>query len=173
MIYIVALLIMLIVALLIKQMRADTVVPDEPWPFYAKKPMTNAEQVLYFRLEEALPDHLILAQVQLSRFLGVAKGNNFHAWNNRINRMSADFVVCKKDGSVQVVIELDDHSHHNEERKNADTKKNKALAAANLPMIRWQVTDMPDIATIQKAVLQGAKTEAVVALLTEPPALKN
>lgn len=173
MIYIVALLIILIVALLVKQLRADAIVPDEPWPFYAKKPMTNAEQVLYFRLVEALPDHLILAQVQLSRFLGVAKGNNFHAWNNRINRMSADFVVCKKDGSVQVVIELDDHSHHNEERKNADTKKNKALTAANLPIIRWQVNDMPDIPAIQKALLEGARAEETVALLTGAPGLKN
>ncbi|MCX8146832.1 MAG: DUF2726 domain-containing protein, partial [Azovibrio sp.] len=67
---------------------------DEVWPFYAKKPLSQPEQVLYFRLVKALPEHIILAQVQLSRLLGVKKGNNYQAWLNRINRMSADFVVC-------------------------------------------------------------------------------
>jgi hypothetical protein len=26
---------------------------SEPWPFYAKEPLSNPEQVLYFRLAEA------------------------------------------------------------------------------------------------------------------------
>lgn len=81
---------------------------DGPWPFYAKRVLSKPEQVLYHSLVEALPDHIVLAQVQLSRFLGVNKGENFHAWNNRINRMSADFLICTKDTSVVAVIELDD-----------------------------------------------------------------
>ena len=81
---------------------------DQAWPFYAKKPLSQPEQVLYFRLVQALPEHIILAQVQLSRLLGVKKGNNYQSWFNRINRMSADFVVCNKDSSIVAVIELDD-----------------------------------------------------------------
>jgi len=65
-------------------------VGDEAWPFYAKKPLSQPEQILYFRLIQALPEHIILAQVQLSRLLGVKKGNNYQAWSNRVNRMSAD-----------------------------------------------------------------------------------
>ena len=53
-----------------------------PWPFHSKKPLTTPEQVLYFRLVSALPDHIVLAQVQLFRFLGVKKGEKFHQWNN-------------------------------------------------------------------------------------------
>ncbi len=49
----------------------------EVWPFYAKKPLSQPEQILYFRLIEALPEYIILAQVQLSRFLGVKKGHNY------------------------------------------------------------------------------------------------
>ena len=37
---------------------------NEIWPFYAKRPLSTPEQVLYFRLVEALPEHIILAQVQ-------------------------------------------------------------------------------------------------------------
>ena len=43
----------------------------EIWPFYAKKPLSQPEQVLYFRLIQAFPEHIILAQVQLSQLLGV------------------------------------------------------------------------------------------------------
>ena len=51
---------------------------SEPWPFYPKRPLTSPEQVLYHRLVKALPDNIVLAQVQVSRVLGVKKGNNFH-----------------------------------------------------------------------------------------------
>ncbi len=126
---------------------------DEVWPFYAKKPLSQPEQVLYFRLVQALPEHIILAQVQLSRLLGVKKGNNYQAWFNRINRMSADFVVCNKDSSIVAVIELDDATHQKEDRQAADAKKDKALASADVRVIRWQAKTIPDVATIQSTFL--------------------
>jgi very-short-patch-repair endonuclease len=122
---------------------------EEAWPFYAKKPLSQPEQVLYFRLIQALPEHIVLAQVQLSRLLGVQKGNNFQTWNNRINRMSADFVICKKDSSIVAVIELDDATHQSTDRQAADVKKDKALASASVRVVRWQAKTIPDIATIQ------------------------
>jgi very-short-patch-repair endonuclease len=126
---------------------------DEVWPFYAKKPLSQPEQVLYFRLVQALPEHIILAQVQLSRLLGVKKGNNYQAWLNRINRMSADFVVCNKDSSIVAVIELDDATHQKEDRQAADAKKDKALASAGIRVVRWQAKLIPDIAAIQSTLM--------------------
>lgn len=124
----------------------------EIWPFYAKKPLSQPEQVLYFRLIQALPEHIILAQVQLSQLLGVKKGNNYQSWLNRINRMSADFVVCKKDSTIVAVIELDDATHLQTKRQEADAKKDKALNAAEIKIIRWQVKTIPDIVAIQAAL---------------------
>jgi len=121
----------------------------EIWPFYAKKPLSQPEQVLYFRLIQAFPEHIILAQVQLSQLLGVKKGNNYQSWLNRINRMSADFVVCNKDASIVAVIELDDTTHQRTDRQAADAKKDKAFNAAEIRVIRWQVKSIPDITTIQ------------------------
>ncbi len=126
---------------------------NEIWPFYAKKPLSQPEQILYFRLIEALPEHIVLAQVQLSRFLGVKKGHNYQSWSNRINRMSADFVVCNKDSSILAVIELDDATHQKTERQAADAKKNKAFEAAEIRIIRWQTKSMPDVSTIKSALL--------------------
>lgn len=123
---------------------------DGQWPFYAKKAMSEPEQILYFRLRDALPEKIILGQVQLSRLLGVKKGNNNQAWLNRINRMSADFVICKPDSSVVAVIELDDASHLRESRVAADQKKDRALNAAGIRIIRWKCSSLPNVETIRK-----------------------
>jgi len=117
---------------------------DAPWPFYAKKPLSQPEQVLYHRLVAALPDCIVLAQVQLSRVLGVKKGGNFHEWNNRINRMSLDFLICHKDSSIVAAVELDDKTHEKASRAKADAKKEKALSAAGVALVRWNVNAMPD-----------------------------
>lgn len=122
---------------------------ESAWPFYAAKPLTEAEQVLYHRLVKSLPECIVLAQVQLSRVLSVKKGFNFHEWNNRINRMSLDFVICLKDSTIVAAIELDDKTHEKSDRKAADAKKEKALAAAGIPLIRWHVSAIPDVATIR------------------------
>lgn len=121
------------------------------WPFYARRPLSQPEQVLYHRLVAALPERIVLAQVQVSRVLGVKKGFNFHEWNNRINRMSYDFVVCAKDCGVLAVVELDDKSHEAESRRKADAKKDRASAAAGIRVIRWNVTALPDQAAIREA----------------------
>ncbi|MGH6622946.1 MAG: DUF2726 domain-containing protein [Burkholderiaceae bacterium] len=146
------------VALAVFRAKGRGAVTIGDWPFTPRKPLSAPEQVLYFRLCTALPDHLVLAQVGLSRFLGVKRGNNFHAWNNRINRMSVDFLVCNKDASVVAAIELDDASHRNPDRVSADEKKDKALGAAGVRLLRWHVNSMPDDAAIRVQVT-SAHTE--------------
>ncbi len=137
-------------------------VTPEVWPFVAKRPLTTAEQVLYFRLVEALPEQMILAQVQLSRCLGVKKGHDVQAWINRISRLSADFVVCAKDASVLAVIELDDSSHDRPSRQDSDARKEKALTAAGVRLIRWRATALPDIAAIKSALHSSVSRPAAV-----------
>jgi very-short-patch-repair endonuclease len=93
--------------------------------------------------------------VGLSRILGVNKGANHNVWYNRIAQMSVDFVICTRDGAVLTVIELDDSSHGRMNRPEADAKKDKALAAAGIPIIRWNVKAIPDEGTIQRALASG------------------
>ena len=128
--------------------------PDQ-WPFYAKHPLSPPEQVLYHRLVKALPEHIVLAQVQVSRVLGVKKGVNFNEWNNRINRLSYDFVVCGKDATVLAAIELDDSTHERAARARTDAKKEKATASAGVRLLRWRVSALPDELEIRGAMGQG------------------
>lgn len=143
-----------IILLIIKQIKNKDQ-KDQIWPFYAKKLLSQPEQILYFRLIKALPEHIILAQVQLSQILGVKKGNNYQAWLNRISRMSADFVICNKDSNIVAVIELDDATHQRKDRQAADTKKDKALTSANIQIIRWQAKSIPTIETIQNSFINN------------------
>jgi len=153
-----ALMVLATLAIVVLKTRrlADSV--DE-WPFYARRPLSTPEQVLYHRLVKALPDHIILAQVQVSRVLGVKKGFNFHQWNNRINRLSYDYVVCAKDATVLAAIELDDRTHESTSRARTDAKKEKATAAGGIRLIRWHVNALPDVETIRTLFpLSGAAT---------------
>ena len=77
-----AVIIVIALAVISAANRKSSFGPEDPWPFFAKKPLSAPEQVLYFRLKKSLPEHIILAQVGLSRLLGVKKGNNFKAWKS-------------------------------------------------------------------------------------------
>lgn len=139
------------VVFVILKKRVSSASGDASWPFYARKPLSQPEQVLYHRLVAALPEHIVLAQVQLSRVLGVKKGFNFQEWNNRISRMSLDFLVCLKDSTIVAAVELDDKTHDKASRVEADEKKERALSAAGVALIRWHVSALPDEVSIQKA----------------------
>lgn len=122
-------------------------------PYTRKPPLTKPEQVAYFRITEALKakqDLILLCQVPLSSFLAVKKGHNRRELNNRINRMSVDFVVVKKDFSIFAVIELDDSTHSRSDRIKADEKKNAVLSSVGLKIIRWNVNSIPSKEDIQR-----------------------
>jgi len=124
---------------------------DATWPLYAKKPLSDSEQMLYSRLVKALPEHVILAQVQLSSLLAVEKNHDARAWINRIKGMGAGFVVCNKDFSIVAVIELDDEALASKDEIAAEDRKKQALEAAGIRIIRWQAKSLPDLALIQSA----------------------
>jgi hypothetical protein len=139
----------LVVVLAILKTRDRSAAGPRPWPFYVKCLLTQPEQVLYHRLVKSLPNHVVLGQVQMSRVLGVKKGFRFHEWNNRINRLSYDFVICDKASTVIAAIELDDKSHESDRRREADAKNTKATTDAGFRLVRWHVT-LPDELTIQR-----------------------
>jgi len=151
-IVLICVVVLILVAKVMLKRRAGNAPVDEVWPVYAKKLLSQPEQILYFRLVKALPEGIVLAQVQLSRLIGVKKGHNRHAWNNRINRMSVDFVICNKDASIVAAVELDDATHASIYRTAADKKKDRALASAGIPVIRWHVNALPDGMSIQSAI---------------------
>jgi very-short-patch-repair endonuclease len=124
----------------------------EAWPFIAKKPLSNVEQALYFRLIDALPELIVLAQVPMSSFLRVRRGQTWSEWHGRISQKSVDYLICERDFGIVVAIELDDSSHDSPARVHADATKSRALTAAGVTLVRWRTTAMPDVALIRSVV---------------------
>lgn len=123
--------------------------PDGEWPFQKRKLITATETVLFERLRQALPDHYIFTQVQLSQLVAIKKGHSFKLWFSRISQMSVDFVIADEFLNTIAAVELDDKSHYtDEDRHKADAKKDKVLTAAGIRVVRWRCEIMPSVEQI-------------------------
>lgn len=129
----------------IKPVRGD----DLPiWPFTTMPIMTDTEVIFFQKLQKAVPEYLIFGQVQLSRIIQPSEdaANDKAFWFNRICRQSIDYVLVDRDAQTTLLaIELDDWTHNSASRVKADEKKDKALASAGVPIIRFHAERMPSV----------------------------
>lgn len=124
---------------------------EERWPFASKQIMTDREQAMFHRLRESLPaQFIILGQVDMKSALRIKSRNTkiIRRWLGVISQKILDFVVCAPDTSIIAVIELDDASHNQPGRKEADDTKERALKDAGIKFLR--VNNIPNVDQIQK-----------------------
>jgi hypothetical protein len=116
------------------------------------RPLSEPEQVLYWRLVEALPECVILAQVSFSRFMtpsppeGVLQAKQQRALYARISQKSVDFLVCLKDFTVVAAVELDDATH----RGARDIQRDELLKSAGITPLRLRVDHIPSAETLRE-----------------------
>ena len=142
-------------ALGLKPQREKSQSLNQLWPLEPKSPLlSQPEQVLYRRLIQVCPRHIILCQVQLIQMLCFKRGG----WNpgiaNRISQLSIDFVIVNPDTSIVAAIELDDGSHERADRRAADARKTHVLRSAGIPLVRWHARQLPDASAIEAALPQ-------------------
>lgn len=111
-------------------------------PITGKRILTMNEQPTFMKLREALPEHIILAQVSFSAFM-TAKG---YPTRNLFNRKIADFVVLDKKFNIIAIVELDDSSHKGKEDQ--DAERDALIAEAGHRVIRYKRT--PDFEQVKK-----------------------
>ncbi len=136
---------------------------------------TQAERACYALLLEVTRDsgHTVFAKVRLNDLIE-ATGEARQATNNRINRQHVDFVLLSQPEFKPVmVIELDGASHESRAQQTRDAKKDAALRAAGLPLVR-----LPNGATREqlRGVLEpvvNLRPAAVSRRTVEKAALKN
>ncbi|AMO98931.1 hypothetical protein CAter282_1030 [Collimonas arenae] len=114
--------------------------------YVKKKPLSNNEQVMYWRLIGALPDHMVLTQVSLGRCLGTKDSVGLDTLTSK----SLDFVICDKASDVVAVVELDNKTHNHKTFSKEDEKKYKALKNAGIDIIRWRASSLPSEADIRE-----------------------
>lgn len=118
--------------------------------YESKATMTPAERKLYYTMQEALKDEkaIVLAQVNMSSFLK----HRGKGARNYISQKSVDFLICNREASPLVAIELQDKTHDEEDRKKSDKVKAEALKIAHVPLVLFSAKSMPTVAIIKKTL---------------------
>jgi hypothetical protein len=141
--------------------RIDTLIG---WPPQAMRILTSQERIAYGTLMRALPDHMVLAQVPMARFLNVPKRQSYTDWLRRIGYQCVDFVICDMSSQVIAAIDLQSSSPQiNERARKRQTRMARTLKAAQIPLLVWFENSLPGIEAAREAVLQQAVTRAEAA----------
>lgn len=132
-------------------------------PIKGKRIITMNEQPTFMKLKEALPEHIILAQVAFSAFM-TAQG---YAARNLFNRKVADFVVLDKAFNIVAIVELDDSSHKGKEK--FDAERDALIHEAGFKVIRYKRT--PELVQIHRDF--NITSSSLAQVLIEPDLTKT
>ncbi|MDR7296349.1 very-short-patch-repair endonuclease [Pelomonas aquatica] len=127
-------------AAVVKGRRGSKVLGD----IRARKLLTDREQPMFHRLQQAFPNNIVLSQVAFSALL-TAKEMPTRA---TFNRKVADFVLATKAFEVVAVMELDDASHRG--REDHDSRRDALLERAGYSVLRFK--NVPNVDDVQRAV---------------------
>lgn len=109
-----------------------------------RKPLTEREQAMFFRLTATFPEQVVLAQVAFSALLETKD----RPTRSTFDRKVADFVLCRRDFAPIAVIELDDQSHRG--RQADDAARDAMLAKAGYRVVRFK--NVPDTDELRAAL---------------------
>lgn len=115
--------------------------------------LNQVEQVLYQRLQEAMPAMRVFAQVgvaQLAQLRGRQEAMQLAAMAGR----GVDFLVCGQDFSIVAAIELSWPTQEEGENTHEHEKRN-ALRSLGIPMIVYRPNALPDADTISREVAEA------------------
>lgn len=131
--------------------RLDTIAA---WPPQATRVLTTQERTLHSTLVRALPDHIVLAQVPMSRFIKVPKRHSYAEWLRRLGYQSVDFVVCDASSQVVAAVELQPTANDMNERSRKRLKRiQRTLKAAKIPLHVWYEGNLPTADAAREAIL--------------------
>jgi hypothetical protein len=141
-----------------RQTQSDELDTVAAWEPTATRVLTTPEREAYQTLRKALPEHMLLAQVPLARFLKVPTRNSYSEWMRRVGALCADLVVCDANAQVVAVIEIRQPVTSKDRDRNAKrhARMDKVLAAANIPVHVWLDGALPGPAVARETVLGGS-----------------
>ena len=120
----------------------DTV---QAWPPQAVRVMTLGERQAFEVLKRALPGHVVLSQVPLSRFISVPTRHPYQLWLQRAGRLAVDLLVCDYSSRAIAAVEV-----RTAEESLRDAKRHKrlieVLRAAGVTVYEWNEDDLPGVA---------------------------
>ena len=108
------------------------------YPYAARHLLTKREYRFYLLLREIADEYhyLICPKVGLKDLLAVTDKKQYMKYFHKIAQKHVDFVICDQNLHVLFAIELDDSTHETRDARKRDHFKDKAFAAAGIPLKR-------------------------------------
>lgn len=130
----------------------DTV---QAWPPQAVRVMTLGERQAYEILRRALPGHVVLAQVPLSRFISVPTRFPYSQWLQRAGRLGVDLLVCDFSSRAVAAVEVrtSDESARSAKRHQ---RLVEVLRAAGVTVHEWNEDALPSVAQARECFVSKA-----------------
>lgn len=142
------------------------------WHPQATRILTTSEREAYALLRNALPEHIILAQVSLARFLKVPTRHSYAEWLRRVGVLCADLVVCDSASQVVAVVDVRaPEAQENDRARKRHTRMERVLKAADISLHVWREGAMPGLIGVRSSIL-GISMEAAEASLERSPLAK-
>jgi hypothetical protein len=139
-----------------RQAQAEELDTVTSWEPTATRMLTGPEREAYQTLRRALPEHIILAQVPLARFIKVPTRNSYAEWMRRVGGLCADIVVCDATSQVVAVVEVRNPIARDKERaQRRQARMDRVLEAAGIPVHVWLEGALPGPAVARETVLGG------------------
>lgn len=116
--------------------RWPTSFPLTPRPLF-----TTHERLLFRELKAALPQHVVLAKLNLLRFCQATSERDARVWFDRLHTLNVTFAVCTPQGVVISVIDLDTPQRRRSER--GQRLKEAVLESCRIRYLRCQPGQWP------------------------------
>ena len=141
--------------------RLDTV---GAWPPEATRLMTRHEVAAFGILSRAFPDHIVLAQVPLARFLKVPRRNSYNEWLRRMGSQCADLVLCDMSSLVLAVIHIQPPAGQASERAQVRLERmTRVLKHAAIPLGVWTENALPSAEAARDSLYKAVVANTPVA----------
>ena len=117
------------------------------YPYAARNLLTKREYRFYLLLREVADEYhcIICPKVGVKDLLSVTDQKQYMKYFHKIAQKHVDFVICDQDLYVLFAIELDDSTHETRDARKRDHLKDKAFAAAGIPLKRITEIDKKQI----------------------------
>ena len=135
-----------------EQPRRDALDTMVAWPPEAARVMTAAEREAFDTLRKALPSHLVLAQVPLSRFLRVPRRHSYRDWLQRVGIVSADLLVCDSGSRVLAAVDVRGAQESPRSRQRHQ-RMAEVLRAAGIRTLVWQDDNLPSAEQVRAQMI--------------------
>lgn len=107
------------------------------WEPQATRVLTAAECQAFNVLARAYPQHVILAQVPIARFLRVPTRYSYREWLRRVGNQCADLVLCDPRSQVLAVVSVREAGPLSEGSLKRHARMTRVLHAADIPLYTW------------------------------------